>query len=47
LEVSVGDEVIIYNEDNSLEKIGVKINKTSYELLTAISKRVPRIYVRE
>ena len=47
LDVSVGDEVIIYNEDNSLEKIGIKINKTSYELLTAISKRVPRIYVRE
>jgi alanine racemase len=45
--VSIGDEVIIYDSENSLEKIGAKIGKTAYELLTAISKRVPRIYVRE
>jgi len=47
LKVSIGDEVVIYNAENSLDKIGVKIGKTPYELLTAISKRVPRIYVRE
>jgi alanine racemase len=46
-EVSIGDEVTIYNTENSLQEIGVKIDKTPYELLTAISKRVPRIYVRE
>jgi len=47
LDVSIGDEVIIYDAENSLEKISARIGKTSYELLTAISKRVPRIYVRE
>jgi alanine racemase len=47
LDVSIGDEVIIYDAENSLEKICASIGKTSYELLTAISKRVPRIYMRE
>jgi alanine racemase len=47
LNVTVGDDVIIYDSENSLEKIGTQMGKTSYELLTAISKRVPRIYVRD
>jgi len=47
LDVAIGDEVIIYNTENSLAQIGAKIGKTPYELLTAISKRVPRIYIRE
>ena len=47
LKVSIGDEVIIYDAENTLEKTGASIGKTSYELLTAISKRVPRIYMRE
>jgi len=46
-DVSIGDEVMIYDAKNSLETIGAKIGKTPYELLTAISKRVPRVYVRE
>jgi alanine racemase len=46
-EVTIGDEVTIYNAENSLQTIGTNIGKTPYELLTAISKRVPRIYVRE
>ncbi|MCL2435460.1 MAG: bifunctional UDP-N-acetylmuramoyl-tripeptide:D-alanyl-D-alanine ligase/alanine racemase [Lentimicrobiaceae bacterium] len=45
--VTIGEDVIIYNTENSLEKISARIGKTPYELLTAISKRVPRIYVRE
>jgi alanine racemase len=47
LDVAIGNEVIIYDTENSLQKIGANIGKTTYELLTAISKRVPRIYVRE
>jgi len=47
LDVAIGEEVIIYDTENSLEQIGATIGKTSYELLTAISRRVPRIYVRE
>ena len=47
LDVSIGDEVIIYDANNSLEEISASIGKTPYELLTTISKRVPRIYIRE
>ena len=47
LDVTIGDEVIIYDVENNLAQIGASIGKTPYELLTAISKRVPRIYVRE
>ena len=47
LDVTVGDEVMIYDAENMLEQIGADIGKSSYELLTAISRRVPRIYVRE
>ncbi|MCL2290928.1 MAG: bifunctional UDP-N-acetylmuramoyl-tripeptide:D-alanyl-D-alanine ligase/alanine racemase [Bacteroidetes bacterium] len=47
LDIAINDEVIIYDAENSLEKMGAKIGKIPYELLTAISKRVPRIYVRE
>ncbi|MDR0206157.1 MAG: bifunctional UDP-N-acetylmuramoyl-tripeptide:D-alanyl-D-alanine ligase/alanine racemase [Bacteroidales bacterium] len=47
LEVTIGEEVIIYNDTNALDQIAASINKTPYELLTAISRRVPRIYVRE
>jgi len=47
LNIAIGDEVTIYGAENSLVMMGNKIGKTSYELLTAISKRVPRIYVRK
>jgi len=47
LNVTIGDEVVVYGTENSVEKIGASIGKTSYELLTAISKRVSRIYVRD
>jgi alanine racemase len=47
ISVSIGDEVIIYDAEHTLEEIAATINKIPYELLTAISKRVPRIYVRE
>jgi alanine racemase len=46
-DVTIGDEVIIYNAENSLNVISNKTNRTPYELITAISRRVPRIYVRE
>ncbi|MCL2246721.1 MAG: bifunctional UDP-N-acetylmuramoyl-tripeptide:D-alanyl-D-alanine ligase/alanine racemase [Lentimicrobiaceae bacterium] len=47
LEIAIGDEVIIYDAENSMEQISACIGKTSYELLTAISRRVPRVYIRE
>ncbi len=43
----IGDEAIIYGEDNRINEIAQRIQKTPYELLTAISKRVPRVYIME
>jgi alanine racemase len=47
LDVQEEDEVIIYNDENNLNLISQAINKSPYELLTAISKRVQRIYIRD
>jgi alanine racemase len=47
LEVQEEDEVIIYNDQNNLNLISQAIHKSPYELLTAISKRVQRIYIRD
>lgn len=43
--VNIGDEVIVYGDIPRLDDVAVSIHKTPYELLTAISRRVPRIYV--
>jgi alanine racemase len=46
--VSIGDEVILMGkqgrEQITAGEIAEKINSTSYEVLCAIGKRVPRIY---
>ncbi|MBT8253060.1 MAG: alanine racemase [Flavobacteriaceae bacterium] len=40
-----GDEVIIFDRDNTAENFAGTANTISYELLTAISPRVKRIYI--
>ncbi|MCQ2279747.1 MAG: bifunctional UDP-N-acetylmuramoyl-tripeptide:D-alanyl-D-alanine ligase/alanine racemase [Bacteroidales bacterium] len=47
VEASEGDEVIVYGDDNRIDEIAAKIGKIPYHLLTAISKRVQRVYVME
>ena len=42
-----GDDVIVYGEENRIDDIAAKIGKIPYHLLTAISKRVQRVYVME
>lgn len=41
------DEVIIFGQQNSIEKLANKINTIPYEILTNISSRVKRVYVNE
>ena len=41
-----GDEVIVFNEHNTAEILAEKGNTISYELITAISQRVKRIYIK-
>ncbi len=45
LDVSEGDEVIIFNEKLTVQQIANQINTIPYEILTSISQRVKRIYV--
>ena len=47
LEVKEGDEVIVYGDPHPLDKVAASINRIPYELMTAISKRVQRIYIKE
>lgn len=46
LSVQVEDEVIVYGDTNRVDVVAKSIGKTPYELLTSITKRVPRIYIR-
>lgn len=47
IDVREENEVIVYNDENNLNLISKEIQKSPYELLTAISKRVQRIYIRD
>jgi len=42
-----GDEVIIFGENNRADTLAEKNNSISYELITAISQRVKRVFYRE
>jgi len=45
--VHEGDEVIVYGEGNTAADMAQAAGLISYELLTRISQRVPRVYVKE
>ncbi len=47
IEANVGDEVVVYGEGNTVSDMAKVANLISYELMTRISQRVPRIYVQE
>ena len=48
--INVGDEVVLFgpqkNEMVSIDEIAKKLNKINYEVITSISKRVPRVYIK-
>ncbi len=46
IDAKISDKVILYNQENSVDKIANQLNTISYILLTNISRRVPRIYVQ-
>lgn len=43
--VKVGDEVEVFGEHNSIEDMAEQAGTITYELLCAVSKRVPRVYI--
>ena len=47
MRVHEGDEVIVYGEGNSVSEMAEAAGLISYELMTRISQRVPRVYVQE
>ena len=44
-QAAVGDEVEIFGEHNDIETLAREAGTISYELLCAVSKRVPRVYI--
>ena len=44
--VDVGSEVEIFGENNSLDELAALAGTIPYELTCAVSKRVPRQYIR-
>lgn len=47
LEVNVGDEVIVFNEQHTIANLAAQIDTIPYEILTNISQRVKRVYFYE
>ena len=41
-----GDEVIVFGSENTAERLAERANTISYELITAISQRVKRVYLK-
>jgi alanine racemase len=39
-----GDEVVIFNDEHGIKSLAAKINTIPYEILSAISGRVKRVY---
>lgn len=46
IEVNEGDEVTIFSQDLSISKLANSINTIPYEMLTSISERVKRVFVK-
>ena len=41
-----GDEVIVFGPEQTAEHLAETVNTISYELITAISQRVKRVYIK-
>jgi len=46
IECNEGDEVVIFDSQNTAETLASNVNSISYELITSISHRVKRMYCR-
>ncbi len=44
-DVKPGDEVILFGEELSVDEIAAKVGTINYEIVCAVGKRVPRVYV--
>ncbi len=46
-QVVEGDEVIIFHDNQSIERLSKCLDTIAYEVLTNVSSRIPRIYLRD
>jgi alanine racemase len=42
-----GDEVEVFGQSNPIERMAEAAGTITYELLCAVSRRVPRVYLRD
>jgi alanine racemase len=47
IECKEGDEVVLFDQENTAEDFSKAGNTIPYELLTAVSQRVKRVFVTE
>lgn len=47
IDCNEGDEVIVFGQDSTADELSVAINSIPYELLTAVSQRVKRVFCRK
>ena len=47
IEAKEGDEVIIWNTQKHILNLAEKLNTIPYEILTNVSQRVKRVFVKE
>ena len=45
-DIRPGDEVILFDEELSVDEIAAKIGTINYEVVCGVNKRVPRIYIQ-
>jgi alanine racemase len=46
-EVSEGDTVILFGKDLPVEEVAKNAQTINYEIVCGLSKRVPRIYIKD
>jgi len=47
IECKEGDEVVLFDQENTAEDFSKAGNTIPYELLTAVSQRVKRVFITE
>jgi alanine racemase len=47
ISAKVGEEVEIIGENQTIEKLAIKLETIPYEIMTSISNRVHRVYIEE
>jgi alanine racemase len=47
IEAKVGDRVVIFGEENPVEKMANALDTIPYEIFTSVSQRIKRVYYHE